>query len=440
MRLLPVVAASMLVGAALAQEKSEAHDENAWLRAQELSAGDEGDETTSGSRLEVAARRYEHPERDVAVTLVGVVHIGDQSYYEELQAFLDDFDLVLFESVAPIGAKPLEVGTDEERAQHTREVLKLLGGAVRTHRFRNSGELPVDLEELASASQARDSRMPRWLRSARRDGWGREIVFEVFPAAADDPDARDGWRLRSLGADGIDGSDDITHANTDQDPRSRSGPGLQAELASALGLAFQLEALDYGNDRFILADMTVRELSDAARVRDAEMSPLLDSLSGSSIPARMVKVALLALRLADLISGNQARDIIKLVLVETLSDPEILEQAQKGGRGMEGLQEIMEVILLERNEVALNALDRTLEGGAAGELALLYGAAHNPGLANGLEERGFSEVGEPLWFGAIEIDLSGSNVDPRTIEQVRRTMRSSLGASQRSRELLAPPS
>ena len=211
-------------------------------------------------------------------------------------------------------------------------------------------------------------------------------------------------------------ADDLIHSSESRDPRPRDGRGLQAQLATALGLAFQLEALDYNDDRFVLADMTVRQLDASAKAKGADMGPLLGSLSGSSLPARAVRAVLLLVRLADLVSGNQVRDIIKVVLIETLSNPEALEQAQREGAGMPGLGKMMEIILDERNDVALDILDRTLAAEQARDIALLYGAAHNPGLAIGLQERGFEAVGEPVWFSGIEVDLQGSNLDPSTVE------------------------
>lgn len=415
---------------ALPARAQEAQETTSWLRASELTGTEAESDKVDGYRLEIAAQRFEHPDDGTAVTLVGVVHIGDQAYYDALQAYLKQFDCVLFESVAPTAGTVCDSDDPDERVAHTQAALELLGGAIRTHHFRNGRELPASLEQLAEASAARDSRMPQWLAVASRDAWGSEILFEV--ERADDEASRgDAWSLRSLGPDGVVSADDLMHSSESRDPRPRDGRGLQAQLATALGLAFQLEALDYNDDRFVLADMTVRQLDASAKAKGADMGPLLGSLSGSSLPARAVRAVLLLVRLADLVSGNQVRDIIKVVLIETLSNPEALEQAQQEGAGMPGLGKMMEIILDERNDVALDILDRTLAAEQARDIALLYGAAHNPGLAIGLQERGFEAVGEPVWFSGIEVDLQGSNLDPSTVEQVRRTMESSLGSPRR---------
>ena len=64
-------------------------------------------ESADGSSvsLEMAVREFA-PGKDgqPRVFLAGAVHIGDQSFYEKLQAFLDQKDLVLFEGVKPPGS------------------------------------------------------------------------------------------------------------------------------------------------------------------------------------------------------------------------------------------------------------------------------------------------------------------------------------------------
>ena len=63
---------------------------------------DDDDELVS---METAIVRYHHPETDVYVDLVGVVHIGEKAYYDELNEVLADYDVVLYELVAPEGTR-----------------------------------------------------------------------------------------------------------------------------------------------------------------------------------------------------------------------------------------------------------------------------------------------------------------------------------------------
>ena len=97
---------------------------------------------------------------------------------------------------------------------------------------------------------------------------------------------------------------------------------------------------------------------------------------------------------------------------------------QAGTPGMGGL---MELILDDRNRVALECLDEVQLVDPEASVALFYGAAHMPGLAEGLEIRGWTPVEEPSWLTAIEVDLEASRVDPETMALVRRQMAGSLG-------------
>jgi hypothetical protein len=57
--------------------------------------------------LETAIVRYKLPagKGDLVVDLVSVVHIGDKAYYQKLNKKFEDYDVVLYELVAPPGTK-----------------------------------------------------------------------------------------------------------------------------------------------------------------------------------------------------------------------------------------------------------------------------------------------------------------------------------------------
>ncbi len=58
------------------------------------------DDKDGGRILQVAARTLVSPKEDgPRVTLLGVSHLGDATYYEKIQKKLDAADLVLFEGV-----------------------------------------------------------------------------------------------------------------------------------------------------------------------------------------------------------------------------------------------------------------------------------------------------------------------------------------------------
>jgi hypothetical protein len=53
--------------------------------------------------LDTAVVSYVNADRDLTVDLIGAVHIGDGSYYDELNQLFDRYDVLLYELVAPEG-------------------------------------------------------------------------------------------------------------------------------------------------------------------------------------------------------------------------------------------------------------------------------------------------------------------------------------------------
>lgn len=420
-----------VLGAPILQDSTVDSDDR-WIRRLEV-LDDAGMPVRSA--LEIATQRFESTEEDGRgdVSLVGVTHIGDATYYEALREQLDRYDLVLYESVAPDGTKGVGGQDAAERARNTRSAMRFVGMVLEWHRA-GAGALPSDLSDLITRSGELDSRFPGWLASATRDAWNAPLRFEPVEVAADpgaDPDTpiRVEWRLTSFGADGREGGADeaadlvLESTSLNVPPRSRGG--MQAQIASALGLSFQLHALDYSDDDWLLADMTESELRRTAEDRQVDVAPLLEGLGGGGVTARLGRTVLMLLRIADFFSGNQVRDIVKVVLVEALSDPAALDMAQGGMPGMDGL---MDLILNERNRVALEDLDRVRALHPDRSIAIFYGAAHMPGLAEGLRERGYHPVGDREWEPAIDIDLEASQVDPATMRMIRSRIGSSLSA------------
>jgi hypothetical protein len=70
----------------------------------------------SSAVMQTSVTRFRHPQTNQVVSLVGAVHIGENSYYRAIQAELDRHDLVLYELVggpAPGSVEALEQGLQE---------------------------------------------------------------------------------------------------------------------------------------------------------------------------------------------------------------------------------------------------------------------------------------------------------------------------------------
>jgi hypothetical protein len=380
------------------------------------------------------------------VCLVGVAHIGDRGYYRAVQALLRDYDIVLYESVKPAGTAGAAAETDEQRRQSTEAALEFIGGVIADfHASRN--RYPADLEELQAFAPTVDPRLPGFLDAALTDAWGHPILY----AAADGNGLRspeDGdlaatpspppYLLVSLGADGEPGGEGAAADLILEDPAGiepatgERGEGLQTQLADALGLAFQLNALDYGGPGWRCSDMSIDQLQREMDARGLDFSLIEDSLAGSSLPAQIVRVLLGLVRFADAFLDGAVSDTVKVLLIELLGDESTLELGfDQFGEGF------TEVIVDLRDQVVIDDLKALIEVGTrADSVAILYGAGHLPDLAQRLSSQLGYTRGEARWLRAIEVDLTTSAVSERDVNQLRLLVRRTLRQMSR---MNAPP-
>ena len=72
-------------------------------------------------KLQIAVRTYQTAEATgPTVSLVGVSHIGARRFYRAVQDILDEYAVVLYESVKPAGASGAGGESDAERAEGQR--------------------------------------------------------------------------------------------------------------------------------------------------------------------------------------------------------------------------------------------------------------------------------------------------------------------------------
>jgi hypothetical protein len=395
--------------------------------------------------LEAAAVDFAAPQEGwPTVGLVGVVHIADRGYYQAVQDLLKAYDIVLYESVKPAGAAGAGAETDDQRIDSTRAALEFVGGVIAEFHARHD-RYPADLAELRAFAGTVDPRLPAFLQAALTDGWGHPILYE---RKVDDglPSPKDGDReampdtppylLTSLGADGKSGGDGadadliLDDPASIDPPLSDEGAGLQAQLADALGLAFQLEALDYGGANWRCSDMSIDQLQREMAARGLDFSLIEDSLAGSSLPAQIIRVLLGLMRFADAFLDGAVSDTVKVFLIELLGDESTI------GIGFDQLGEgFTEVLVDRRNEVVIDDLKRLIEAGEpAKSVAILYGAGHLPDLAERLVGQLGYEPGKTRWLRAIEVDLTASAVSERDVKQLRFLVRRTLRQMSRMNE------
>src|SRR4030095_4165289 len=80
--------------------------------------------------------------------------------------------------------------------------------------------------------------------------------------------------------------------------------GLQSQLASALGLKFQLDALEYDKANWRCSDMAMDEVNRRLQARGLDFGMSGGTLAGSSFPAKVVKVVLGLMKFLDSLSNG----------------------------------------------------------------------------------------------------------------------------------------
>jgi uncharacterized membrane protein YgcG len=388
--------------------------------------------SASAHSLHIAARRYTK-SGSPSIWLVGVSHLGDASYYEAVDKVLDESDVVIFEAVLPEGAVAPTGLTDAQRRDTTKASLKVLAEAAST-----IDPTPASLSALAESASSKNRIMANIVRRLNEDAWGNPV--EIVQTSQ-------GSVIRSLGADGLDGGDGSA-ADVEvviPPPPADETASMQRELAHAMRMHFQLDRLPYERPNWVPGDMSAQEVSrrlssggggggggdgggDGGGGGDGSDGggggdggdggdgiDLGGMLTGSSLSGKVAIGLIRMMPAVDAMSGGRAIDGLKLMMIEVLSNPDIIEQ----GMAMYG-EQLEQVILHDRNDVAIEATNRQLDRMAPdAAVAVLYGAAHMPGLDASLQGAGWEAV-ETRWLPAITVDLTTSNLDQDDIDAMRQ--------------------
>ncbi|MEM0984371.1 MAG: type II secretion system protein GspG [Planctomycetota bacterium] len=383
-------------------------------------------EADDGSEVSLQTPARVLSKDGVRVTLVGVTHIGDRGYYNDLEDLLDTHDLVLYERVEPSWGQDRpdapdawKVGATSGRLRHTATRLLLA-------QQRSRGRLLTDLDEVND----RIGKVDPLDRAAMTDAWGNEFVI-----VSQDDRLID---VISYGADGVEGGTGVNAdlALSDQPEISEQeidpSAGIQGDLAKAAGLKFQLDEINYDKPSYINADVTAERLmSNLAGRGDNEnavgamlnqnnggqSAAIIDLLSGDSALAKIVGGVL---RFAGMLPGG--RQTIRIVLIETLSRADDLLAG--GGALGEDVDRMMSVLLDLRNEVVLEKLDEAIaREDSPKTIAVFFGAGHLPGIETAMLASGWTEE-KTDWLTAMSV--SESRFFPK--EQIQ-SLRSLIGQS-----------
>ena len=354
-----------------------------------------------------------------ALLVVGAVHIGDREYYQTLQTALEDLPLILYEGVLPAGGEETEPANDDEARELTEQRLRLL--ATLSLQLGEASSIEEMIESVADKQKARTL-----LETASVDGWGFPIALET-----DDDGDTD---FVSFGADGEPGGDgqDRDLRFSDQRPLAPAErgevDGIQVQMASALGLSFQLEEMSEDGENWRNADMSTSQIEKRVAALGGDASALFDQLGGTGLPAQLIGMVL---RLVETFPGAQAR--AKMMLMDMLAQSEVLEIGMPGPDG----KALMQVIIDERNQVIVDRLREALPEAAENgwdTIGIIYGAGHMPDLLERLDEQLGYEAASGDWNTAISLDLQASGISMRERAMYKRQIEMQMEVMKRQAE------
>lgn len=188
---------------------------------------------------------------------------------------------------------------------------------------------------------------------------------------------------------------------------------LQWTLARSLGLAFQLQAINYRRPHFRNSDLSVPELqkllveglseADASR-HAAELAILLQIMDGRSLLGALVNFGVRLLG-----TSPKLQALAKLTLIETIAQLEG-DLAQLQGLPPE-MKKLMQVLIESRNATVLKDLKAELKKRRpARSISILYGAGHMPDLERRLRQDLKYRPAEARWLTAMAVDSAAAGV------------------------------
>lgn len=206
---------------------------------------------------------------------------------------------------------------------------------------------------------------------------------------------------------------------------SSAHSGLQTKLAESLGMAFQLEAMDYSRPNFKNSDVSLlelRQLMEKASGKDDVASGSLEGLLSAMQGGEGAAQAMMNFGLGLVGSSPKLRAYAKLALLEMLASLE--GDISRLGAVEPGIKPLLEALIERRNEKVMADLRRELATKKRGEsIAILYGAGHMADLERRVRKIGYSP-GNEAWFTAMSVETGPEGVSPAERDLVRRMIRS----------------
>ncbi len=145
---------------------------------------------------------------------------------------------------------------------------------------------------------------------------------------------------------------------------------MQGGMKNALGLAFQLDEIDYGRDNMVHADLTPSAFAASMRDRNESFLGMIFRAWAMALAEQgSGKAAGQDAAFIKALFANDRQLALKRVLAEQLSSQTELLESLAGDDGS--------TLITVRNQRALEVLREQLDAGAR-DIAIFYGAGHMP--------------------------------------------------------------
>lgn len=211
---------------------------------------------------------------------------------------------------------------------------------------------------------------------------------------------------------------------------------LQDRMASALGLVFQLEAINYDRPTFQNSDLGFEELarlfggepasegggSGTASPGGAEFNMLMQMMRGQGLFGGIARLGVSALAASPRLQATT-----KVMLIEMMGAlPANLAEIA----GMpEGMKQLMDKLIKARNDVVVRDVRRELrKRRRPGSIAVFYGAGHMADLEGRLCRELNLRPGDEQWFTALSINPTAEGLSSFEVGVARSMTRLQLRA------------
>ena len=213
---------------------------------------------------------------------------------------------------------------------------------------------------------------------------------------------------------------------------AKAGDSIQSTLARSLGLAFQLEAIDYERTNFLNSDLSILQIQRimaeegplAARGQTGggktSLDTLLQIMDGSTFLGALFKIGIQFIAISPKLQA-----VARLTLIEAVG-------RLKGDLSdMQGVppdwKQLIKVLIQARDRNLMSDVQAELKKiPRSGSIAVFYGAGHMDDLEKRLTGDLHYRPAEETWLTAFSVDLRQSGISPAEAQMMRDLIKEQL--------------